>query len=298
MRRFQFTTSTSHGHVAGRVIEVDTPGPQLREWLRSGILRELPDPDAEVALAPEAIERAVARRLTPRGRKRRTHGAGRSRNTTGEDGKPVVPLLCPGGTVACLAGGPSLTAEDVAFVRGTADAVVAVNDAHRLAPWADVLYSSDQRWYAHYQGVPTFQGLKFGLQPLVAPAPWGVTVLQNTGDRGLELDPGGLRNGRNSGYAAVNLAVHLGAARILLLGYDLGHAPHGLKHWFGDHPDGLRAMSPYQTFLVMFESIVEPLRQIGVEVINCSRQTALTVFPRVPLAEALSVQLEGAASVS
>jgi len=33
----------------------------------------------------------------------------------------------------------------------------------------------------------------------------------------------------------VNLAVQLGAARILLLGYDM-RAVDGKTHWFGEHP--------------------------------------------------------------
>jgi hypothetical protein len=42
---------------------------------------------------------------------------------------------------------------------------------------------------------------------------------------------------------AINLAVHLGAARIILLGYDLSPARMG-GHWFGDHPEPIP--SPYE----------------------------------------------------
>ena len=40
---------------------------------------------------------------------------------------------------------------------------------------------------------------------------------------GLESARDTLAHGNNSGYAAINLAVHLGAARIVLLGYDMGN---------------------------------------------------------------------------
>lgn len=200
--------------------------------------------------------------------------------------RPSVPVLCPGGTVVCLGSGPSLTPEDVEACRGRAT-VIAVNDTHRLAPWADVLYSSDQRWWNFYQGVPTFPGLKFGIRPFVAKPEWAITVLENTGDAGIETEPTGLRNGRNSGYAAINLAIHLGASRIVLLGYDMGYTRRGASHFFGDHPERLRADSPYQTFLAMFAALPPLLAQLGVEVINCSRQTALEVFPRAGLAEGL-----------
>jgi hypothetical protein len=204
-----------------------------------------------------------------------------------------VERLFPNSTVVCLASGPSLTREDVASCRGQAR-VIAVNDTHRWAPWADALYACDAKWWMYHQGVPSFTGLKYALAPTrrdvrtsetFAP---GVQVLRNTGPDGLELDPTGLRHGRNSGYQAVGLAVHLGASRIVLLGYDL-HAPDGGKsHFFGDHPDELRKTSPYGEFRRAFGTLVGPLRELGITVINASRRTALTAFPRMALADALA----------
>lgn len=188
----------------------------------------------------------------------------------------VVPRAWPGATVVCVGGGPSLTQADVDHCRGRA-AVIAINDAYRLAPWADVLYSSDQRWYEFYKGAPEFTGVKYGIRPLNPPDAWGITVLENTGVVGLEAAPTGLRNGRNSGFAAINLAVHFGAKRVLLLGYDMGHLG-GKSHWFGDHPQRIRAESPYQGFIDAFDTIVEPLRKVGVSVVNCTRRTALGTF--------------------
>src|SRR3990167_1952589 len=117
-------------------------------------------------------------------------------------GAAVVPHLWPGSTIVGMGGGPSLTPEDVDAVRDRAH-VIAVNDAYRLAPWADVLYAADAKWWRWHQGVPTFPGLKYTVQPEAAVWP-GVQVLQNTGERGVEIDPRGLRTGRNSGYQAMN----------------------------------------------------------------------------------------------
>lgn len=198
--------------------------------------------------------------------------------------RPSVPALCPGGTVVCLGGGPSLTPDDVEYCRGKAT-VIAVNDAYRLAPWADALIASDAAWWAVHKGVPTFQGLRYSLER--AASKWGVTVLRNTGHEGVERDPTGLKTGSNTGAAAINLAVHFGAVRVLLLGYDM-HAAHEKRaHWFGAHPRPLRGNSPYPLFRQMFGKMVKPLAAAGVEVINCSRETKLAAFPRRPLREAL-----------
>lgn len=191
----------------------------------------------------------------------------------------------PESTIVCLASGPSLTLEDVEWCKGKAP-VIAVNDTHTWAPWADVLYSSDQRWWAFYQGVPVFQGLKFGIHPLTPHPAWGVGVLRNGGTGGLSADPSKLCSGMNSGYAAINLAIHLGASRVVLLGYDMGRMGRR-NHFFGEHPTRLRSGTPYHRFVQRFASMVEPLKQAGVSVINCSRATQLTMFERRPLAEVL-----------
>ena len=188
----------------------------------------------------------------------------------------------PGCTVVCFGGGPSLTRADVDVCRGRMRAI-AINTAYQLAPWADVLYGCDAKWWAWHRGVPTFRGLKYALEPKAGAWP-NAQVLENTGRTGLELAPTGLRHGKNSGYQAINLAVHLGAARIVLLGYDLQLGPRGEHHWHGAHPN---RVAPFLEVDAFFLTLVQPLAALGIEVLNCSRRTALTAFPRRPLEEVL-----------
>jgi hypothetical protein len=201
-----------------------------------------------------------------------------------------VERLWPGETIACLATGPSLNQADCDYLRGRVR-VICINDSHRLAPWADVLYSSDRRWWPHYKGVPSFEGSKFGVGSGQGKAnPFTgypeIRVLKNTGYSGLEIEPNGLRTGRNSGYAAINLAVHLGAARILLLGYNMSHQ--NGSHFFGNHPAGLnQSAALYPGFRRSFDSLVEPLKAAGIEVINCTPNTSLHTFPRRALRDVL-----------
>lgn len=194
----------------------------------------------------------------------------------------LVPKLWPGSTVVCLASGPSLTPADVDYCRGRAR-VVAVKDTVRLAPWADVLYACDEKWWRAHPETAEFPGPKYALERTLRP---DVQTLRIAGDMGLELRPSGLCTGRNSGYQAINLAVHLGAKRIVLLGYDM--QPTGTQHhWFGHHPYSKQA-PPYALFLPMFATLIEPLRAIGVEVINATRSTVLEAFPKMTLAAALA----------
>jgi len=185
-----------------------------------------------------------------------------------------VPRLWPGETVVCVGTGPSLTQADVDACRGRARVIV-INDAYTIAPWADVLYAADEKWWTWKKGAPTFAGLKYTIDPQRRAWP-GLAVLRNSGQHGLESNPSGLRTGFNSGFQAIGLAVHLGASRIVLLGYDMMG-----DHFFGSHPDKTRP--PFAPCLKAFETLPGPLAAAGVEVINATRHTALKTFPCVPL---------------
>jgi hypothetical protein len=191
----------------------------------------------------------------------------------------TVPKLFSGETFACVGTGPSVTQEDVNYLMGRARVIV-VNHAYKLAPWADVLYAADSKWWRWEAGAPTFKGLKFTIEP--QPEAWpDLRVLRNTGRNGLELNPNGLRTGLTSGYQAIGLAVHFGAKRIILLGYDM----HG-DHFFGSYQD--KSKPPFFGALASFQTIVEPLKDAGVEVINCTPDSALKAFPCAPLRSVLA----------
>jgi hypothetical protein len=209
--------------------------------------------------------------------------------------RSTVPRLADatGGRVVCLATGPSLTQADVEFVKGKAT-VVAVNDAHRLAPWADVLYSSDRYWWRHYRGVPGFGGLRVTIEYAKRRAALelqrfdpAMVFMRWDGDRGVCTKPDGLRTcAANSGGAALNLAVHLGARTVILLGYDMGDVT-GQKHFFGRHPAPLSNTHNFPTWRTAFQSMRPALDRLGIKVLNCSRTTSLSAFPCVALEDAL-----------
>jgi hypothetical protein len=186
----------------------------------------------------------------------------------------------------CLASGPSLTAEDAhaCLGRGT---VIAVNDAYQLAPWAEYLYSSDWAWWFRHQGVPGFQGTKVCCPPYDPPPEWNVHIER---DHRL-VGPVELQAGWNSGLSAINLAAILGADEIILLGYDhRAPDPGQPEHFFGDHPSEIRELrtDKYQHFHKLADWTAQNrLTPAGVDVINCSRQTALTCFRRANLEDVL-----------
>lgn len=161
-----------------------------------------------------------------------------------------------------LATGQSLTKEDVAYVKGRAQ-VVAISNAHELAPWADCLVSHDRAWWKAHPKAIEFSGQRF-------------CSLEYNGCK--KYRPPHLPMGCNSGLMGMFLARDLGAKRIILLGFDM----HG-THYFGRHPDGLKNTNEHRFKMHMRQFT----RFDGVEVINCTPGSALKCYPFIPLREAL-----------
>jgi hypothetical protein len=212
-------------------------------------------------------------------------------------GYATVPRLLPdGGTVLVMGSGPSLIQADVDLARAHVDATIAVNDSYKFAPDATVLYAADGKWWGWHKGCvaphsvravkfPAFTGL---IRYALTKTPWypDVQILRRGTQSGLMSDPAKVALGHNGAYQSINVAVHLGATRVLLLGVDMHEK--GGHHFFGKHPD--QTKPPFSVCLERFKTLVEPLRQAGVEVINCTPKSALTVFPMCDLSDALGIR--------
>lgn len=196
----------------------------------------------------------------------------------------MIPRQWEGETVVCVASGPSLTKEDVAYCRGKARMIV-VNDCWRLAEWADCLYAADYRWWKFYEGVQQFKGEKWSVDKRAVAEFPDIHKVEGRNNSGLCLDQTAIHNNRNSGAAALNLALAFGAKRVFLLGYDC-QTTNGKAHWFGSHPPALTRTQGYENFISAFGTMKQQLIELGSPVVNCSRQTALNCFPRLKIEEA------------
>jgi hypothetical protein len=158
-----------------------------------------------------------------------------------------------------------------------------VNDNYRLAPWADWLYACDGRWWDVYASDvrAKFAG-ECWTRDEIAAKRYGLHWIRSSSQPGLSPDNSLIHEGGNSGYQAINLARNFGAKRIVLLGYDMGG-----PHWFGDHPRELPVLSNYTIFLANFPQLAADLKREGVEVVNCTRKTALDCFPKATIEDAL-----------
>ena len=161
--------------------------------------------------------------------------------------------------------------------------MVAINDAYRLAPWADVLYVADYRWWEWHDAARSFAGEKVTYSALAATRWPGLRWLPgDTRAPGLSRNPALLHCGRNSGYQAINLAYLYGARRIVLIGYDMQRTG-DRGHWFGEHPNKVR--SHYKNWLDSYDTIAKQLPALGLSIINATPGSALRCFPMSRLDE-------------
>jgi hypothetical protein len=194
------------------------------------------------------------------------------------------------GQIAAIIGaGPSAATAGIDQLRSRCR-VIAVNTSFQLVPWADILYSCDYAWWQQYKGCPEFAGLRLthdrracnefaGLQRVEIERPNGDDLLL---DRPTWIGAGG-----NSGFQALNLAVQFGAIRILLIGIDC-HLQNG-AHWHGRHPYKMNnpAESNVKRWRKAFDGAAGKLQSLGIDVINCSAQSALCNYPKLTIPAAL-----------
>jgi len=195
-----------------------------------------------------------------------------------------------------LAPGPGLTPEVILRVRRSYRKAVprprsiVVNDAYRLAPWAGLLYSSDAGWWRRERVALDFEGARCASSAACADLPieWGIRVLPGDEGDGFRLDTKGIHfGGGQSGFAAVNLALLMGARRIVLCGFNLGPGLAGETHYAGC-PEPVARTHDYPRWIAAIEKAAQDpaLRERCIEILNATPGSHLTCFPIVTIDEA------------
>ncbi len=172
------------------------------------------------------------------------------------------------------ASGPSLSEQDINYIKGKG-IVVVINNTYKLAPWADILYACDTAWWSAYPEALKFSGKKVSVQHKHSEVElWNHNnKLNGIGDDMIRTNSG------NSGQHALNMVYLMGAKEIILLGYDFQNT-NGMTHWHGNHKHGLGNGAAHEPRIKHMNIAAQDLKERGVKVINCTRETALTCFER------------------
>jgi hypothetical protein len=185
--------------------------------------------------------------------------------------------------------------------------VIGVNLSVFLGDWVDVGYWGDSKpyteyksWFDRYSGLKVSSAGKFSDKNFPE-----IKYLHKTGTEGItkERDKISWVNG-NSGSSAINLAVHLGASRVFLLGLDMYHHKAGRMHFHSGYPDKLKTpnisqikagvhherMRPLTSFDRQnrnWELISDDAKKQGIEIINVNPKSGVTAFKKMSLKKAL-----------
>lgn len=195
-----------------------------------------------------------------------------------------------------LASGPSLTADVIHKVRMTRIVdkwnVLAINDCYKLAPWADAMYACDNAWWEIHGNY--FKGQKWachqemdGNNKLALAERLDLNLVRSQDGDTFSVDPGVIHHGSNSGFQAVNLAIHFGCKYIVLVGFDM-RCIDGKAHFFGAHPAplGNGDDNSYRKFANAFTSAAQSLPK-DVTIINATPNSAMKCFAMMPLSKAI-----------
>lgn len=194
--------------------------------------------------------------------------------------------------VLILATGPTLKDFDVGPFRDKCY-IIAVNDAYRKCPFADMFYACDFDWWV-YHGINVAQlpGEKVTLR-------WNEEIPQNVLARevkavpkirrGWSMEKGYLFTGHNSGFQALQLAAQRKPPAIYLAGFDMGvtnRVPD--DHFFGQHPPQLAIGSDYGNFIGDFEEVIDEIRDSASVSLVTSPSGLSHLFPTISVEDAVN----------
>lgn len=230
--------------------------------------------------------------------------------STAAHSTPLVDGAWAGQKCFIVGGGPSLKGFDFERLRGRGR-VIAINKAFYDVPFADIVFAMDwellgnirsgkidadyraknpngpardyQRAFAEFSGVKVWLNLSsYSFPPDVFSVPSAGATGWSKSFRT------GLAHGQNSGYAALNLAIALGANPIYLLGYDCSKGPNGEKNYHDGYP-GSGNPEALNTFKACFEAGAKLLPEGGPRIVNLNPNSAIAAFPKIDVDSILPV---------
>jgi len=182
-------------------------------------------------------------------------------------------------TVYIIGGGPSIQDTDLAPLYNKP--CIGVNCAFNLGTWIDIIFFGDCRTY-------NWQEDKFEQWPnrLITKCASlkdhpKIEYIPECEKHSICLNHKAIAwpcgKGANSGAAAINLAIHLGAKKIVLVGFDM--KKQGDKHNFHDlyKKHHTPKDDVYNKFQKHFLNIA---KETNIEIINANPNSALKAFPK------------------
>jgi hypothetical protein len=108
-----------------------------------------------------------------------------------------------------------------------------------------------------------------------------VKVVQVRRYQCFDKDPRYIATNKSSGAGAINVAYHLGAKEVVLLGFDMRRVG-DRKNWCEDRNE-ITNPNPYPGMLPVFPKIKKVADQIGLKIVNATPGSKIECFPSAKL---------------
>lgn len=177
--------------------------------------------------------------------------------------------------------------------------VIGVNAAFLLGDWIDVVFFGDGGFYfANKRLLDVYPKVKVSCNPNIAKKQgvFDVKYLPRSGrhSSGIVSQGNMVAWNLNSGAASISLACQFGVKRIYLLGFDMQLGEGSAQHWHAHYKKASNPIKqrdpkhlPFDRHLTSFSMVANDARRLGLEIINVSPNSKITVFKRVKLSDVL-----------
>ena len=188
-----------------------------------------------------------------------------------------------GETAFIIGGGPSLKGFDFTPIKHRN--VIGVNNSYRFGSWVDVCWFGDLKWWNwHKKELKTFKGIvaHCNTRSDIINCKWLVPY-ERRGPLGIDTTPNCVSWNRCSGFSAINLAYHMGAKTIFLLGFDMNHDG-SQRNWHNDHQETVTlkdAEGRYKHYLTACKHIQKAAKRLNLRIINGNPNSAIVEFPKM-----------------
>jgi len=187
-----------------------------------------------------------------------------------------------------IGGGPSL--KEFNFSKISNEFTIAINRAHEFIKDPSIIFFIDEEGFYDelmkggfgQEALKKFnisQSIKISLN--ISGRNYGDNIYSIPISKNPEMTfdlKEGIYDGGNSGFAALNLAVCLGAKEIYLLGYDMKGDGKGRQAWFHDGYKRVGKERSYRDWIKHFKKVSHLLKQKGIRVINLNHNSELRCF--------------------
>lgn len=206
-----------------------------------------------------------------------------------------TPQLCKDRPCFIIGGGFSILHTDLSPVLRGKHFTIGINDAFLLGD-LNICWFGDKRWHEwNEEKLKQFKGIVASCHVNFETHD-DVRYLKRGKSKGIDDREGFVSWNLCSGSSAINLAYHLGARLIILIGFDMkptkvidettGQIVER-GQWHENHKiDYLKkGYNPYGGYFAALPIIAEDAKRLGVEILNATIDTVIpdTIFPRISL---------------